>query len=275
MGNYVFVDGGYLRARFKQAMTRYYQTVPQIKIQGLSDAFDYVSNPLWTIDKLFYYDCSEDEAKPSQSNQDFELTRQEQEQRHEAIRSVAGWHVREGRMAGSRKGGRSQKRVDVLLTVEMMNHSIAKNAKKVILIAGDDDFTPLVDELIRHGTYVEVWSDKACTSKYLSDSADRSVSIDFWFLWFLMPSVFQSSHPIPLRDGLTIPPPFDNLKWGRGINGRPIQLSQSGDQYYFCVGDASESRPLIRSNDPDLTERLAEDDPRCKELKPWRWEGKR
>jgi hypothetical protein len=63
--------------------------------------------------------------------------------------------VRLGSLSG--KGNRKrQKKVDVLLAVEALDHAFRKNMAQVCLITGDLDFSPLVESLVKLGTYVTV-----------------------------------------------------------------------------------------------------------------------
>ena len=127
MGDHVFVDGGYLRQVFRGFRNRYNGRDLEMHLAGLQSALGAYSHSPRRIDKLFYYDCFDESKRQNETDEQHGARITADSRFRESIRLQPGWHVREGRLAGSRKEGRSQKRVDVLLTVEMMSHAIAKN----------------------------------------------------------------------------------------------------------------------------------------------------
>lgn len=76
------------------------------------------------------------------------------------------------------KKKREQKGVDVLLAVEMLHDAQAGNFSVGILLAGDADFVPLVDEVRRHGVIVIVVAQEATLAATLRQAADEVWPID-------------------------------------------------------------------------------------------------
>lgn len=152
--------------------------------------------------KVFYYDCLEDVKRDSESPSEFDHRVQKQLDDLNKVRSQEGFHVRLGSISGSNKKIR-QKQVDILLTVDMMNHAFRGNMARASLIAGDLDFKPLVTSLIEHGTYVRVLYDKASAADELRWSADGSekIRIDEYLDWTVRDDKFEvpsiSSHSLP------------------------------------------------------------------------------
>ena len=72
------------------------------------------------------------------------------------------------------KSGRS-KRVDITLATEMLSHAHRKNYDVAVLVAGDADYVPLVEEVKREGQQVALWFVKDGLSDALRCSADH-----FW-----------------------------------------------------------------------------------------------
>lgn len=77
------------------------------------------------------------------------------------LESQDRWQVRLGKLEKRREGGRdvySQKRVDVLLSVDMVRHAAAGHLQHAILVAGDSDFIPAVEAVKESGATVTLWA---------------------------------------------------------------------------------------------------------------------
>lgn len=136
--------------------------------------------------KVFYYD-----AVPGQEYGEtipaYERRVQPEHERFDRIKEMPYFHVVLGELKGQKP--RRQKRVDVSLAVDMLTHTFRKNMDHAVLFARDDDFTPLVQALVREGMNVTVWHpDRA--AKGLLNAAD--VRKDF---------SLRNSYPYLLRDG--------------------------------------------------------------------------
>jgi hypothetical protein len=81
----------------------------------------------------------------------------------------------------------------------MLTHAFYKNNSRAVLIAGDLDFRPVVESLIRLGTWVEVASVKTNTAKDLQRAADKHREIIFPDFYDWSTSEFKKSHPIPIH----------------------------------------------------------------------------
>jgi len=104
-------------------------------------------------EKAFYYD-----AVPSREHdepQETWLARIEPRMAElRSLRSVRGYHVPLGDLRG--KTAR-QKKVDIMIAVDMLMHTVRGNMDRCTLLAGDIDFQPLVEALIREGMNVWIW----------------------------------------------------------------------------------------------------------------------
>ena len=122
------------------------------------------------------------------------------------IRSLDGFHVPEGSVSRSPKARkRRQKEVDVLLAVEALTHAFRKNMDCAILLTGDLDFRPLVEQLIYLGTYVELWCVPEHTSEELHWAVDVSHDIDPVTFYNWSTPEYQKKHPRPRFVGRTNP----------------------------------------------------------------------
>jgi uncharacterized LabA/DUF88 family protein len=92
-----------------------------------------------------------------------------------------------------KKKGRSSKRVDITLATDMLTHAHRKNYDIAILVAGDDDYVPLVKAIKAEGRRVILWffQDSKGLSQQLVNECDYFFDIS-WFL--LKPEEFMSKY---------------------------------------------------------------------------------
>jgi uncharacterized LabA/DUF88 family protein len=151
--------------------------------------------------KIFYYDALPTQ-KPDQSDAEFEAALDVAQRRHSVLRQVYGCHVNVGKTVAKKRKKLEQKGVDVLLAIEALGHVHRKNAKEVTLLTGDEDFTPLVRELVREGAYVTVWHEKKSTSVDLIEAADFAQDLDLLHALSNTTEAFRAKHPSPRVYGL-------------------------------------------------------------------------
>lgn len=187
---YTFVDGGYLRAKFHGAMLRAFGTVPEIDF-GMLRNFS-------RANRLFYYDCEVEDGTPSSEYQLWT------ERQFTLVRKADTCRLKLGtlRRSGKKKPA-SQKEVDVLLSVDLLACAFRQNMQEAVLIAGDLDFRPAIEEVVRHGTRVHLFYDESGVSQELLDSVDfrRSMSLSDYWQW--TSTEYRESHPIPGIQAIT------------------------------------------------------------------------
>lgn len=78
--------------------------------------------------------------------------------------------------------GRSSKQVDITLAVEMLSHAHRGNYDIAILVAGDEDYVPLVKAVKNEGRRVFLWffEEDSGLSKKLKKEADYYFNISFF-----------------------------------------------------------------------------------------------
>jgi uncharacterized LabA/DUF88 family protein len=76
-----------------------------------------------------------------------------------------------------RHKGRGSKRVDITLATEMLSHAARKNFDVAILVAGDEDYVPLVEAVKSEGRRVYLWFVDDGLSPALRRSADYYADI--------------------------------------------------------------------------------------------------
>ncbi|MYE47058.1 MAG: NYN domain-containing protein [Chloroflexi bacterium] len=185
---YLFVDGGYLRKVAEKFSREFFDGADlPINYQALGSQFT----------RCFYYDCLPAQSANGESvTNDARLERQ-REQLSE-IRSLHGWHVVEGVMAGTGNRAR-QKQVDVHIAVDLLTHSYRKNMHRAAFIAGDQDFKPLVEAVVRDGMLIEIWFERSSASRDLLDAADGRKPLDLYEFYRYLERPFKDAHPLPKR----------------------------------------------------------------------------
>lgn len=149
----IFIDGGYIQSQIKQKNF-------EIDYEELADYFLDPLREEVPLDLLrcYYYYCP---PYMSQEPTEGELKRMEiHESFVEDIESLNRWSMRLGKLQKRYEGKREffeQKRVDVLLSVDMVRHSAAGHIQHAILVAGDSDFVPAVEAAKEHGVTVSLW----------------------------------------------------------------------------------------------------------------------
>jgi len=73
--------------------------------------------------------------------------------------------------------GRGSKRVDISLATDMLTHASRKNYDIAVLVAGDEDYVPLVEAVKAEGRRVFLWFLKDGLSAVLRRSADYYADI--------------------------------------------------------------------------------------------------
>src|SRR5262249_31783109 len=146
--------------------------------------------------RFYYYDCLHDIKKDGETEEGFKKRFEHQNAVFERIQSLPGFHVRLGNLSGVGKKIR-QKKVDVLLAVEMLDHAFRKNMVAAFLLAGDGDFTPVAEAVIRLGTWVEVYYDPHGASKELYSTADQGIPLTFNDLRSWSSIEFRTRYPLP------------------------------------------------------------------------------
>jgi len=178
----IFIDGAYILSQFKQ-----HNIYPDY-----TELEDYFLKPLRktaSLDMLrcyFYYCAPWMSAEPTE---DEKRRMKEHEDFMREIKKMPRWAVRLGKLQKRRDGNRDyyeQKRVDVLLSVDMVRHSAAGHIQHAILVAGDSDFIPAVEAAKESGATVSLWcSEENTVHKDLVELADIVNRFD----WKLFPKL--------------------------------------------------------------------------------------
>lgn len=144
MTSYLFLDGGCLRERLRVVKERY---CPGSSIEmgwwGISAGYR----------KVFYYDALP-AKRPNQSAEEHEEELSAAKGLHSRLATFDRFRVNEGDTRYRRGRGLEQKKVDVMIAVDMMIHTIRGSMSEAALLTGDADFTPLLNALSNEGMFV-------------------------------------------------------------------------------------------------------------------------
>jgi len=174
---FVFIDSAYLSEIAKHLLeTRY----PHYDLNKF--ALNLTKEQNLSCSGIFYYT-----APPYQSSQPSTKEKRKKAKYDKFIsrlRSIANFIVREGRCQKT-DDGYQQKGVDTLLTMDLMDVCARENVKKIILIACDTDFVPILNK-IREDYSVEfvlyyftdrVRRSKFSMSNHILTACDRCILI--------------------------------------------------------------------------------------------------
>lgn len=171
---YLFVDGGYVRER-RKAKGLPLKFDPRGPAKGYLEhqaEAGYILGKRLAMVRCYYFD-----AQDESDQQIVAFFKQ--------LQGLDDTHVFLGRLTaeGNR---RRQKGVDMLLAIEALKVARSKNAEVVAIVAGDQDFVPLVEAIRDEGLLVFVLAFRDSASEELLNAADRKhVFDDFDDSWYL------------------------------------------------------------------------------------------
>ena len=110
--------------------------------------------------------------------------------------------------------------------------------ERVTFIAGDQDFKPLVDAVVREGMFIELWYEERSVSKDLVCAADAQKKLDVYAVHACLTKQLQKQYPLPRVLG-DIGKAIDNavlLESGVGEQ-EDVELYRVGDEYLILHTD--------------------------------------
>lgn len=164
----VFIDGGY----FAKVVERNFNRA-KIDFQRLSDV---LAGPVQRL-RTYYYDCMPYQGNPP-SAQEREKYTSKSKFLHAVSREVQRFQFRQGRLRKTGPNTFEQKRIDVLLGVDMARLCSKKQIDLVILIAGDADLVPAVEACKEEGAITRLYYHPSSISDELINVCDERYDID-------------------------------------------------------------------------------------------------
>lgn len=185
---YVFIDGGYLAAFARRAGEQWFGKSAELDYSAVSRIFG--------GKRTFFYDCIPARTE-AESEADYEAKVAQKEALFDEIRRIPGWHVSEGIAKWRKKAGATQKEVDILIAVDMLTHTYRKNMDSIVFIAGDQDFRPLVEAVVREGMWVDLRYAASSISRELKNTVDNASEIQPNDLMEMCTRAFRESTGVP------------------------------------------------------------------------------
>jgi uncharacterized LabA/DUF88 family protein len=221
---YFFIDGNYVREALNAAMRTVFDVPGDIAPEAIasSDAF-----------RSYFYDCKDEQKKDKETEAEFKARLEAQDATFARMHSRPGLHLRLGTVKGQRR--REQKEVDILLAVDMLTHGFNRSMTHAVLIAGDLDFRPVVEALVRSGIFVEVWYEQRSVAKELPGAADFGKTLSWDHLYSWNSQTFREQYKPPTVQG-AFHPPITPIQVAVGYcNGRNVELMTWSNRGAFVL----------------------------------------
>lgn len=169
---YVFIDGGYLRSLSRErkiALVNPRKLASSLAESGPVQTWAYnpTTHPNALLGRVMYYDALPgDGVPPNQDLLDY----------WKAIEVLEDVHLGFGAVKGLKRQAR-QKGVDVLIAVDMLVGAFSGLFDIAVIVTGDADFVPVVEEVKRRGVMVAIAASASSLADDLRRVADRVVDI--------------------------------------------------------------------------------------------------
>jgi uncharacterized LabA/DUF88 family protein len=149
----IFIDGGYLEKLTKNEFN-------SARIDFSRFASRIAQNQSGEILRIYYYHCLPYQHNPPLPD---EKTRFSKRQNfYSTLERLPRFQVRLGKLEyrGEKKDGSpifEQKRVDMLIGIDMVLLSATRQIETAILVAGDSDYIPAIEIIKQHGVLAVLW----------------------------------------------------------------------------------------------------------------------
>jgi len=246
---YLFIDGEYLRQRHRDTMQEFF------KVDGDLDVEPILHQA--RASRAYFYDSVDTTRREGETDDAWQSRVKEREMFLASVQSLSGFHVRRGTVTLGKR--REQKEVDVQLTVDMLTYGFNGAMSKAVLLAGDRDFRPVVDALVRHGVFVDVWYHRNSFAQELPGAADFGHEIRFAQLYSWNSNAFQKAHRIP-QEHRPAGGPHGELTRVGSVAGREaelrwVELSSGQKQYSLWITVKPGDTLRVWDEDEKLIER--------------------
>jgi uncharacterized LabA/DUF88 family protein len=257
---YLFIDGEYLRQRHREAMREFFGVDGDLEVSALMHQAQ--------ASRAYFYDSLDDAPRPGETGEACQARIAPLEQFFASVRALSGFHVQLGTVSQGKR--RQQKEVDILLAVDMLTHGFDRNMEKAVLVAGDLDFRPIVEALVRRGVFVEVWYHRSSIAQDLPGAADFGHEIRLRQFHSWNTEAFRDAHRLPMVYEHAGGPAGELLRTGT-VWEWPVELRRlgapPGDVWFnLWITVAPGDTLRIYDNDQDLVERYV-----ANQFEPIKW----
>ena len=162
----VFIDGGYLDSLQKNGF------------RGKLDYKKLVEHAVGTEGRLlraYYYACMPYQSQPPTKEENERYSKKDKF--ISKIRRFPRFEVRLGKLQKISDDEFHQKKVDILLAIELVSLAWKGYIDKAVIIAGDSDFVPAIQQAKDAGVIVSLYYISGAFNNELLDSVDERVEI--------------------------------------------------------------------------------------------------
>lgn len=101
-----------------------------------------------------------------------------------SLHSIPRLTLRQGKLE-KRPNGFKQKRVDIMMAVDLVTLSSRNQIQSAIIIAGDSDLIPAIDAAKNNATIIYLYYHSKCVHDELLNACDERISMDYklWEKW--------------------------------------------------------------------------------------------
>jgi hypothetical protein len=168
----------------------------------------------------------------NESQQKYEERVAPQQAMLERAGMVHGVHVYQG-IAHRRQRKLEQKKVDVMITVDMLTHTFRRNMDYATLLTGDGDFHPLVDALVNDGMFVNLWYPEGHSSRDLVSAADGRRPITIHDLYSFLSPIVQQGFRLPIAFSSLDEPQQGTILKEWSFDGIPYRLREYSSAFFL------------------------------------------
>jgi uncharacterized LabA/DUF88 family protein len=244
---YLFIDGEYLRQIHRDVMREFFGVDGELDIGEAKHQAQAV--------RAFFYDSIDDIPRPGETEETCRARIAPLQEFFARTSALSGVHVRLGTVAGKR---RRQKEVDILLATDMFTHGFNGSMRTAVLLSGDLDFRPIIEALVRHGVFVEVWYHRSSIAQELPGAADFGRELRFRQLYSSNTEAFKDAYRIPREDRHAGAPYGELVELG-SVAGRDAELRRhqvnASTTFSFWITIEPGDTLRIRDDDEKLIER--------------------
>lgn len=161
---------------------------------------------------------------------------------------VDGLHVYTGDARYRRNRGNEQKKVDILIAVDMLTHTFRGNMSRAVLLTGDLDFKPLLDALVREGMFTRLIYPPGETTEELINAADAQSPLNLYTLRNWLKPASRAMFELPETDTNHTSVSLIGLELGRWHDeeGRLVRVLKEPDGFVVARDNDGARRFEVR-----------------------------
>jgi len=159
----IFIDLGYLNSITKK--------LGELKIDFDKFIKSFIDDKSEELYRVYCYYCYPFQSSPPTAEQ--KLRKSNLDRFMQRLKKIPRFEIRLGRLSKTKKGDYVQKRVDTYFAIDLVKLAIKNIIKNAVLIAGDSDFVPPIEEAKENGVIVKLFYYRDTVQDELLDCCDE------------------------------------------------------------------------------------------------------